>query len=68
MDLYIHSPHTPSWCSAKLVKHRDSLTFIADEHLIMTGYFDTIRNICIIYKMVQIKVGDFNETYLGVTY
>jgi hypothetical protein len=28
MDLYIHSPHTPSWHSAELVKQRENVTFL----------------------------------------
>jgi hypothetical protein len=36
VDLYIHSPHTPSWRSASLVKHRDNFTFTLPSS--RTGY------------------------------
>jgi hypothetical protein len=43
VELYLHSPNTPSWCGA-LLKHRDNFTFTiiiiiikgkrVDEHLL----------------------------------
>jgi hypothetical protein len=27
MELYLHSPNTPSWRGAQLKKHRDTFTF-----------------------------------------
>jgi len=27
VELYLHSPNTPSWCGTQLKKHRDNFTF-----------------------------------------
>jgi hypothetical protein len=28
VELYLHSPNTPSWCGAQVKKHRDNFTFL----------------------------------------